>query len=296
MKKLIFTLTALFVLIANLSAQNKSIDESFSDESVNCGGVERWDVKVLTDNKVNTIDFTPITTTVNGMVTIVTPQPSTSMPRFEGVEDKTYKLVCKITIKKNEADNDYHLVFSDGIHTFIGEIPNPVCAAASTSDFVDQFIAARNFIDTYIPQTNSNTVNIPDVEVTGVAFIDPPHGQTGKAPNNIEFHPILDIHFYSYTNITDVHAEKLLTVSLYPNPAKSRVVVNVISKNETLENCTLQLYDVHAGCIKIFNLPVTENKNISETLDLKNIPAGVYIYKILNEGKLIYDGKLVVTQ
>jgi hypothetical protein len=30
--------------------------------------------------------------------------------------------------------------------------------------------------------------------VTGVAFFDFPHGQTGVAPNAIELHPILDFH------------------------------------------------------------------------------------------------------
>jgi len=294
MKKLSLTLIALLVVIVSLSAQIKNSAEEESDQSVNCGGVERWAEKVLADSKVNFIDFSPISTTVLGMVTIVTPKPSTTMPRYDGVEDKTYRLTCKITIKKNEADDDYHLVFSDGTNTFIGEIPNPVCATASTSAYVDKYIAARNFIDSYIPYANTSNVNLPDVEVTGVAFIDIAHGQTGKAPNNIEFHPILDIHFASLTAVDDLSDAKVLSVNLAPNPAHNKVTVNITSKDALIDNCSMKLFDIHANCLKIFQLPATGNKNISESLDLQNIVPGVYIYKIQNNGKTIYDGKLVV--
>lgn len=294
MKKLILTLIALVVVIAGLSAQIKNSEEEESDMSVNCGGVERWDEKVLTDSKVNLIDFNPISTTVLDLVSIVTPKPSTTMLRYDGVEDKTYKLTCKITIKKNEADDDYHLVLSDGINTFIGEIPNPVCAMAATSSYVDKYIAVRNFIDSHIRYANTSNVNLPDVEVTGVAFIDIAHGQTGKAPNNIEFHPILDIHFASLTAVDDLTNAIFLSVNLAPNPAHSKVTVNITSKDALLDNCSLKLFDIHANCLKVFQLPATGNKNISESLDLQNIVPGVYIYKIQNNGKTIYDGKLVV--
>ena len=294
MKKILIALTALLVIHTNLNAQIKNSEEETSDKSVNCGGVERWAVKVLADAAVNTINFTPVNTTVNGMVSIVTPPPSTTMPRYAGVEDITYRLVCKITIKKNESDDDYHLVLSDGTHTFIGEIPNPLCAMASTTAFVDQYITCRNFVNTYIPQANNNNVNIADVEVTGVAFVDPAHGQTGKAPNNIEFHPILDIHFAGTTQVEELQAEKVLSVSLTPNPAQGKVLVNIKSKSEVLKSCDLQLFDIQANCIGKFSLPVNGNKTISETIDLKNIAAGVYIYKILNNGMLLYDGKLLV--
>jgi len=33
------------------------------------------------------------------------------------------------------------------------------------------------------------------VEITGIGFFDRPHKQTGRAPNNIEIHPILSIRF-----------------------------------------------------------------------------------------------------
>ena len=294
MKKLFLTLIALFVVISSLSAQIKNSEEEESDNSVNCGGVERWNEKVLTDAKVNLIDFNPISTTVLGLVSIVTPKPSTTMLRYDGIEDKTYKLTCKITIKKSEADDDYHLVLSDGTNTFIGEIPNPVCATASASAYTDKYIAARNFIDSFIPYANSSNVNLPEVEVTGVAFIDIAHGQTGRAPNNIEFHPILDIHFATLTAMEDLSTAKVLSVNLAPNPAHNKVTVNITSRDALLEDCSLKLFDIQANSVGAFQLMATGNKNISETINLHNLAAGIYIYKIQNKGKTIYDGKLVV--
>jgi hypothetical protein len=294
MKKLLLTTLTITVLLSNLYAQNKYAEEEESDKSVSCGGVERWDVKVLTDSKANTIDFNPIYTTVSEMVNIATPKPSTSMLRYDGIEDKTYKLTCKITIKKSEADGDYHLVFSDGINTLIGEIPNPVCATASTSAYVDKYIAARNFIDSHIIYANTSNVNLPDVEVTGVGFIDFAHGQTGKAANNIELHPILDIHFATIMSANDLSKEKVLNVLLSPNPAHNTVTVNVVSITKILENCSLQLFDVHSNCVNTFPLPVSGKSSITETLNVQHLAAGVYIYKLLNNGKPIYDGKLVI--
>jgi hypothetical protein len=105
----------------------------------------------------------------------------------------------------------------------------------------------------------------------------------------------LDIHFAAITGIEDLSNEKVLTVSLSPNPAHGKVTVNVTSKIELLKNCRLKLFDIHANLIKEFQLPVAgNNKNILKTIDIDNIAKGIYIYRVLNNGKGIYDGKLVV--
>ena len=162
-----------------------------------CGGTELWSLKVLTDPAATTVNYTPVASTVAALVALTTPTPSTTMPRTAPVETTTYIITCNITIKKTESDNDYHLVLSDGTHTLIGEIPDPNCTAALTSAHKSQFAAAKAFIDANIASGNVMSVNIGQVTVTGVGFIDPPHGQTGAAPNNLELHPILDIHFAS---------------------------------------------------------------------------------------------------
>jgi hypothetical protein len=117
----------------------------------------------------------------------------------------------------------------------------------------------------------------------------------GKAPNNIEFHPILDIHFATITGIEDLSNEKVLTVSLSPNSAHGKVTANVASSVESLKNCSLKLFDIHTNLIKEFQLPAAgNNKNISATVDLQNIAKGIYIYRVLNNGMGIYDAELVV--
>ena len=214
------------------------------------------------------------------------------MPRYAGVEDKTYQVICNITIKKVETDNDYHLVLSDGTHTLIGEIPDPTCSAAASSAYVNQYVAARNFVDTYIGSGTVSSVHIAQVQVYGVAFVDPPHGQTGAAPNNLELHPILSINFLGTTGISSV-PEKKMDVSIFPNPFKESIQVQVKSKNPVLKECTLQLYDIMANKVAEFDLPVKEQKEISETLSTKNVAPGTYIYRIMSEGKLMYDGKLI---
>jgi hypothetical protein len=291
------------LLLVNISnAQNKISKHTEEEEDekegalingrVMCGGTERWSEKVLIDTAVHTINFTPINSTVNALVNIVTPTPSTSMPRYAGVEDKTYKITCNITVKKAETDNDYHLVLSDGTHTLIGEIPDPVCSAAASSTYVSQYTAARNFIDTYIGSGTYSTVNIAPVEVYGVAFVDPPHGQTGAAPNNLELHPILTIGFAGTTGINTT-PEKQMSVNIFPNPFKENITVNVTTKAATLKKCSIQFFDIMANKVAEFDLPVKGKKEISETVNTSQIAPGTYIYRIISDGKPIYDGRLI---
>jgi len=297
-----FNLSILFFLVLSLSfnclsaQENSKTQEEEEDEIAEgktmCGGVERWSEKVLVDALENTINFTPINTTVNNLVNLVTPTPSSSMPRYAGVEDKTYKFVCNVTIKKSETDNDYHLVLSDGTNTMIGEIPDPTCSAAASSAFVNQYLAGRNFVDTYIGPGNVSNINIAPVEVYGVAFVDPPHGQTGAAPNNLEIHPILSIQFAQTTGINMVE-QKVLSVNVSPNPFKENLKINILSKTATLKKCTIQFYDLMANKVAEFDLNVNGSKEISQVINTTNLAPGTYIYRVVNDGKPIYDGKLI---
>ncbi|HET9096986.1 MAG TPA: hypothetical protein VFN37_10015, partial [Candidatus Baltobacteraceae bacterium] len=48
-----------------------------------------------------------------------------------------------------------------------------------------------------VPSSFTNFKSGIVVDVTGVAFFDALHGQTGVAPNGIEIHPVLSIDFVS---------------------------------------------------------------------------------------------------
>ena len=215
------------------------------------------------------------------------------MNRKPGIEDKTYTITCNITIKKDESDNDIHLVLSDGTNTLIGEIPDPACSEAASSAYVNQFIAARNFINTNIGSGNFTNVNIGLVDVTGVAFIDPPHLQIGAAPNNLELHPIIDIHFTFATGLP-LQEKKLLDVKIGPNPFNTNTSFKVVSENNILKDCLLKLYSTSGMMVKELKLPVANNHQIDYSLNKGELKPGLYIYRITNSGSSLYEGKLLV--
>ena len=282
----------LFAFSISSYSQNEELNErTAATNTTACGGVERWSVKVLTDAASSTVNFTGSVTTIANLVNIVTPTPSSSMPRYAGVEDKTYSVTCTITIKKVETDNDYHLVLSDGVHTLIGEIPDPTCSAAASSSHVNQYIAARNFVNAHIASGNVFNVNIPSVVVYGVAFIDPPHGQTGAAPNNLEIHPILDIHFASVT--TDLKGiSELLKVNLYPSPASDKMTLQIDSKVDNLNDCEFKIYNAMGAFVKSIRLPKANN-SLNTDLIIESLSSGMYIYRITKGTYPLYEGKFI---
>jgi Bacterial Ig domain len=118
---------------------------------------------------------------------------------------------------KMEADSDYHLVITDDTlsfsaggsappsgHSFVAEIPDPNCITGAhgnsspTSLFIDGIRNARQKFQSHFSNIQSGAFNdaggIP-VQLVGIGFFDFPHGQVGRAPNNIEIHPVLDIVF-----------------------------------------------------------------------------------------------------
>jgi hypothetical protein len=89
-------------------------------------------------------------------------------------------VVAAVTLDRSEADFDHHLVLRSGRHTMIAETPSPLCTAGATAYRRRQMRDAR-----------AAARICPRARVTGVAFFDYDHGQTGVAPNAIELHPVL---------------------------------------------------------------------------------------------------------
>ena len=295
----------MFIGAASMNAQEKvtaetkgikvqaDADEDGDEKGMSCtGGTERWSQKVLTDAAHTQINFTPVVKTVSQMVALTTPTPSTTMPRTAPIETTTYTTNCTITIKKAETDNDYHLVLYDGSKTMIGEIPDPTCSGTSGSAYVSQYTACRQFIDAHIASGNVSNVNIPPVVVTGVGFIDPPHGQTGAAANNMELHPILDIHFQTATGIAD--ESKLLDVTVGPNPFSTSTEFKLRTKLNNFSKVTLVLFDILGQEVRDVQIPVTSNSEINYTLLKDDLKSGVYFYRFRNEGLILYEGRVVV--
>ena len=75
----------------------------------------------------------------------------------------------------------------------IVESPDPGCAGKSR--FLKEITEVRANINKFFGGaiTGKQTPSSVYATVTGVAFFDKIHGQTGVAPNGIELHPILHV-------------------------------------------------------------------------------------------------------
>ncbi len=152
-------------------------------------GVERWAVKTLTDPGANQVNLAPQQTSIADLVTITPPVEPTD--RVAPTETQVFKLSGTLTVIKQEADSDYHLVLEDGQrNTMIVESPSPSCAQGSL--VLGQIEEVRSAINA----RGGTSMSLPaNVTVTGVGFFDRLHGQTGVAPNGIELHPLISIAF-----------------------------------------------------------------------------------------------------
>jgi hypothetical protein len=95
-------------------------------------------------------------------------------------ERHIYTVTTAVTLVRLEADGDFHLVLSDGTGTMIAESPEAGCNRSAFPARIAQMRTAR-----------ASVRLCSEARVTGVAFFDFKHGQTGVAPNAIELHPVL---------------------------------------------------------------------------------------------------------
>ena len=99
-----------------------------------------------------------------------------------------FTVTAVVTVKIAEADQDFHLVLQDAAgRRMIAESTSPMCAAHATPLRRRQIATARRAVELCVK-----------ARVTGVAFFDFKHHQTGVAPNAIELHPTLN--FVCLTN------------------------------------------------------------------------------------------------
>jgi hypothetical protein len=187
-----------------------------------CGGEDRWPVKAAADTGATQVDVGhALPTLLKDLVLLIRPQvPSDEVTRLP--EERVVRVVdgrlVKFTLESGKTgDQDYHLVVSDdtlqfspggsgtqpSAHSFIAEILNPGCIAGrkgtdpTPSHFQAQLAAVRDKFNQRFPNITGgwNPANGIAVHITGVEFFDRPHGQTGRALNGLEIHPVLDIEF-----------------------------------------------------------------------------------------------------
>jgi hypothetical protein len=144
-------------------------------------GVERWTVKTLQDrprllaNRATTVRYL-----------VMRPAPSSLPDTRLPFERHIFTVTAAVVLKREEADNDFHLVLVESGEHMIAEAPAPYCDLKATPLRRRQMATARKQVRL-----------CARARVTGVAFFDFDHGQTGVAPNAIELHPILAFHSLS---------------------------------------------------------------------------------------------------
>jgi hypothetical protein len=146
-----------------------------SDQKFEKCGHERWKVKTLQDKP----DLLPVeTATIAELASKPKPKPlpGTRTP----FEFHVFTVTARVAQIIDEPDGDLHLVLRDGPDQMIAEAPRASCTRGATDELRTRMKQARAAVKVC---TRAN--------ITGVAFFDFFHNQTGVADNEIELHPIL---------------------------------------------------------------------------------------------------------
>jgi hypothetical protein len=96
-------------------------------------GVERWDVKTLSDAAAHQVHFVPVDRTVTTLRLLNGPVVHEDSPRFGGIERQTIRVRAQVAEAKVEDDSDIHLVIaprSARSQTMIVEFPRPACVSS----------------------------------------------------------------------------------------------------------------------------------------------------------------------
>ncbi len=179
--------TILVALISTLSFCKKGKNNT---ESCN-GSSTRRDVKIAVDDLASSIDTNAITITVDSIGNLDVPEANSDSKR-QDVEKKVFTITAKVHKLSKHRDGDWKVKLTNGDDQYINcESPNMGCEYIDNSVFYVEMKQVRDWIEAHRDDLVGQTVTI-----TGVAFIDIDHKYPrNAAENELEIHPILDIHF-----------------------------------------------------------------------------------------------------
>jgi hypothetical protein len=179
----------------------------YAQSQSTCGrrcGVERWQIKTLSDAERDRVDRTPVVTTVEALVALPRPRQTPQYSRIAPTEFTTYQIDAYLGGYRPESDGDVHLLLfgmQNQRVSMVAEIPDPNCSGACASGLSAEFAKARATLYQILAQPNPDDRPIV-VRVTGVGFFDRNHGQVAAAPNLIELHPVVALEQVSAKPIT----------------------------------------------------------------------------------------------
>jgi hypothetical protein len=220
-----------------------------------CGGQERWAVKDGTDDAADQIQLGNIVDkTIAQLVKIQQPKlAKDNTTRAVPAETMVVRVRARMVQWKFETDDDFHVVLTDDTlkftpghgqptgHSVIGEVPSPDCLSGSHDEFgttspliegtgsdpIGFKISRQQMLDEF-PDADLtggwNDGGGAHVEVVGVVFFDRAHGQVGRAPNNLEIHPILSIKFLD-------HPQDLIATAATAKPVPNAIFATPAAKS-----------------------------------------------------------------
>jgi hypothetical protein len=161
-------------------------------------GIERWDVKTLTDKDTSKIKFSKIVkSTIHKQISMKKPAKITkNLARLKN-ERTVYKINALVVSYKLEADKDFHVVISD-LRTgenMVVEIVDPECPGIKSTSRYKELKALHDWFTNEFHPTGSFQHVSKKVTLTGVGFFDFLHGQHGMASNGREIHPVLKMEY-----------------------------------------------------------------------------------------------------
>src|SRR5438128_2714986 len=129
-------------------------------QSASCGrhcGVERWQIKTLSDAERDRVDRTPVATTVEALVALPRPRHTPQYSRIAPTEFTTYEIDAYLGAYRPESDGDVHLLLfrmQNERASMIAEIPDPNCSGACASGLSAEFAKARAKLYRILAQPN----------------------------------------------------------------------------------------------------------------------------------------------
>jgi hypothetical protein len=160
-------------------------------------GVERWDVKTLSDADTINVNFGNILeSTVLEQCKLSEPEKIQKNLQRQSSETSVFAINCYVIGFKREEDMDIHIVIRDldSNITMVAEYPSAHCPEVRATSRYDRFLKLNEWFLANIgsPTSRFKTLRSPvKVRLTGVGFFDRKHGQKGLAPNGREIHPVL---------------------------------------------------------------------------------------------------------
>lgn len=164
-------------------------------------GTWRWPVKTGADATRFQVPRTTSFTSIAYLDSLARPAafgPYAQDHRIRWPEFRAWQVSGVVLVAlKLEDDSDLHLRLrsADGRHVMIAEIPLPSCIS-SASPWKAQVTAARDYVTSrYRVSAGSWRYVYRKTDIKGLGFFDEEHGVTGAAPNQVELHPVIYMHF-----------------------------------------------------------------------------------------------------